>query len=76
MLSTPTASTRKGITSMMMRVAGTPRKDQRPMEENTEARTIETPPILREIFRSTYGSRIQAIQSDIGYRYWLSKLVK
>lgn len=44
MLSTPTASTRNGITSMMINVAGIPMKANKPTDETTEAKTITTPP--------------------------------
>lgn len=43
MLSTPTASTRNGITSMMISVAATPKKPNRPTEHTTDASTINTP---------------------------------
>lgn len=43
-LSTPTASTKKGMTSMMIKVAGMPTKANKPTEEITEAKTITTPP--------------------------------
>lgn len=43
-LSTPTASTRKGITSIMIKVAGTPMNANKPTDDMTEASTIKTPP--------------------------------
>ncbi len=42
-LSTPTARTRNGTTSMMIRVAGTPAYENVPNELATEHRTIRTP---------------------------------
>lgn len=51
-LSTPTASTRNGITSMMIKVAGIPIKANKPTEETTEASTITTPPNPRVILLS------------------------
>lgn len=53
MLSTPTARTRKGITSIMIRVAGTPAKQNIPNDDSTETITINTPARPREIFEST-----------------------
>lgn len=42
-LSTPTARTRKGMTSTIINVAGTPRKRKKPRDETTERRTTNTP---------------------------------
>lgn len=53
MLSTPTARTRKGITSMIINVAGMPAKQKIPKEERTETITIKTPAKPSEIFEST-----------------------
>lgn len=52
-LSTPTASTRNGITSKMMRVAFTLRYEKNPMLAETESITIVTPAIPSENFMST-----------------------
>lgn len=43
-LSTPTASTRKGITSMVRSVVEMPRYPKNPKLQATEPRTIEIPP--------------------------------
>lgn len=51
-LSTPTASTRNGMTSMMIKVAGTPRYPKSPTDAATDARTIETPATPRAIWLS------------------------
>lgn len=51
-LSTPTARTRNGTTSMMISVAFTPMYDKRPKEEPTAQRTITTPARPSEIFES------------------------
>lgn len=53
MLSTPTARTRKGITSIIIKVAGTPAKQKMPKDESTDTMTINTPANPREIFEST-----------------------
>lgn len=53
MLSTPTARTRKGITSIIIRVDLKPKRDIKPMEERTEAKTIVTPAKPRQIREST-----------------------
>lgn len=52
MLSTPTASTRNGMTSIMIKVAGIPIKANKPTEETTDANTITTPPKPRVILLS------------------------
>jgi len=52
-LSTPTASTRKGITSAMIRVTLTPRSEKRPTEDETAMRTITIPKSPSENFELT-----------------------
>ena len=52
-LSTPTAKTRKGRTSMMIRVKSKPNRVIIPMEEKTLASTITTPVSPRKILDST-----------------------
>jgi hypothetical protein len=47
MLSTPTASTRNGTTSMMINVAGLLAKLKIPKEQRTEPSTIMMPPNAR-----------------------------
>ena len=54
-LSTPTARTRKGMISKMMRVAGTPTNPKIPTEAPTERRTITTPPSPRVILLSIWN---------------------
>ena len=54
MLSTPTAKTRNGMISKMMRVAGTPTKPKMPMEAATDRRTIMTPPSPSVTLLSTW----------------------
>ena len=51
-LSTPTANTKKGIISKMIKVAETPINPKIPMEAATESRTIITPPRPRVILLS------------------------
>lgn len=53
MLSTPTAKTRKGITSTIIRVAGTPIKEKRPNDDITDTSTIKTPKKPKVNFDST-----------------------
>ncbi len=53
MLSTPTASTRNGMISKMINVAGTPANPKIPMDAATDKRTIITPPRPRVILLST-----------------------
>merc|ERR1740124_269725 len=53
MLSTPTASTRKGITSMMMRVAETPAYEHVPNAAATDNNTMITPTMPTVNFAST-----------------------
>ena len=43
MLSTPTARTRKGMTSMMIKLSGTPMKEYTPMDVVTDMVTTITP---------------------------------
>ena len=56
-LSTPTASTRKGTTSMMMSVASILTRLRRQMDPITAIRTISTPSSPITIFKSTWGGR-------------------
>lgn len=51
-LSTPTARTRNGMTSIIMSVAGMPTKPNKPTEQTTEANTKSTPPRPRVILES------------------------
>ena len=51
-LSTPTASTKKGITSMMIKVAGVPAYEQAPNDAATDSKTITTPMIPTVILAS------------------------
>lgn len=53
MLSTPIASTKKGMTSITISVSGIPKKLKMPIEHATELSTIRMPAIPREIFEST-----------------------
>lgn len=53
MLSTPTASTRNGMTSMVSKVVGIPAYPHIPIEDKTDPNTIRTPPIPRNILVST-----------------------
>lgn len=53
-MSTPTASTKNGITSIIIRVAGTPAKQNMPREERTDTITMKTPAKPNEIFESTW----------------------
>ena len=57
MLSTPTASTKKGITSTMMRVALIPNHEQKPNDDATDNKTMKTPTIPTVIFASTYNHK-------------------
>lgn len=64
MLSTPTASTKNGITSMMINVAETPAKPKIPTEHTTDANTMNTPEYQRysRLFfgeRNTYTTRLR-----------------
>lgn len=52
MLSTPTAKTRKGITSTVKRVVGTFAKPKMPSEHATDDKTIIIPPTANVIFVS------------------------
>lgn len=51
-LSTPTARTRNGMTSIIISVAGMPMKPNKPTEHTTEANTRSTPPRPRVILES------------------------
>lgn len=53
-LSTPTASTKNGMTSMVRRVVGTPAYPHTPKEQNTEHSTTTIPPTPRVILLSNY----------------------
>jgi len=55
-LSTPTASTRNGMTSMMINVAGTPINPNNPTEQITDASTMSTPPSPRVILESYWNT--------------------
>ena len=60
MLSTPTASTRKGMTSMIIKLRGTPINEYRPMEVVTDMITTITPDRPKTIFESIWEKmRIQ-----------------
>ena len=61
MLSTPTASTKKGITSIMIRVALIPNHEQKPNDDATDNKTMTTPTIPTVIFASTYNQKIYFI---------------
>ena len=63
MLSTPTAKTRNGMISKMMRVAGTPTKPKIPIEAATESRTIITPPRPRVTLLSTCKIKVFRINN-------------
>lgn len=54
MLSTPTAKTKKGMTSTMMRVAGIPKYENAPRDDITDIRTIRTPTRPNVNLESTY----------------------
>lgn len=56
-LSTPTAKTRKGTTSMMMSVTVTLTRLRKQMEPTTANSTIRTPIKPIDSFRSTYTER-------------------
>lgn len=53
MLSTPTASTRKGTTSIVKSVVAIPAAAQTPIEHSAEKITISIPPNAREILLSS-----------------------
>ena len=88
MLSTPTARTRKGMTSTMINVAGTPRKRKNPRDETTERRTTNTPtrPRVKSCINQDGGAVINVTQcqedvnehDEVGYsnrnniRLWLT----
>ena len=55
MLSTPTAKTRKGMTSMMIKLSGTPMKEYRPMDVVTDMITTITPERPNTILESICG---------------------
>lgn len=58
-LSTPTASTKNGMTSITISVKGTPKKLKMPREQATELSTIKIPAMPKEIFESTYKKEKQ-----------------
>ena len=59
MLSTPTASTKNGITSTIINVAFVPAREQAPNEAATESRTMITPTIPTVILASILKKRIK-----------------
>lgn len=67
MLSTPTAKTRKGTTSIMMSVAGTPQKLYTPRDAMTERKTRTTPARPSAIFEWICKKKINSKMQYTSY---------
>lgn len=63
MLSTPTANTRNGTTSIVNKVVVMPKYPQMPTEHTTEQRTMTIPPTPRRTLLSNYKQPCDYISS-------------
>ena len=66
-LSTPTAKTRKGMISKMIKVAETPMNPKMPMEAATDSNTIITPPNPKVIWRVIRSRDWKLIRNNYSY---------